>query len=77
MMGYDHIMWGYGGVFMLLFSVLLIAGLVLLIRWLVQQGKPSTSHQADSPIDILKKRYARGEIDRNEFENKRKVLLSQ
>jgi len=76
MLGYGHMMWGYGGLFMLLSWGILIIGSVLLIRWFTQQGKPSAPHQQESPIDILKKRYARGEIDKDEFEEKKEALFS-
>ncbi len=73
-----HPMWGLWGIwgfgmmlFMLLFWALVIIGIVLGIRWLVRQGRPEMS---DSALEILRQRYARGEINREEFEAKRKDL---
>jgi putative membrane protein len=67
--------WGAGGVvimvMMLVFWGLVIAGLVLGIRWLVHQGIRSPS---DSALEILRQRYARGEINREEFEAKKRDL---
>ena len=64
--------WGIGMMFMmLLFWGLVIAGLVLGIRWLLSQGKES---RTDSALEILRQRYARGEIDKNEFETRKRDL---
>ena len=61
-------MWGaWGGVtmlFTLVFWGVVIAGVVLGIRWLVTQSGESRS---DSALEILRQRYARGEINREEF----------
>ncbi len=65
-----------GGGFMWIFWILIIVGLVFLIKWSVQQNKPVESRANESSLEILKKRYARGEIDRGEFEQKRKELFS-
>ena len=64
--------WGIGMMFMmLLFWGLVIVGLVLGIRWLLSQGKEARS---DSALEILRQRYARGEINKDEFEAKKKDL---
>lgn len=58
--------WGLGMMFMMLvFWALVIIGLVLGIRWLVSQGRDSRPR--DSAVDILRERYARGEINKEEF----------
>ena len=57
--------------FMLLFWGMVIAGLVVGIRWLVMQGRASGS---DSAMQILRERYARGDISGEEFEAKRRDL---
>jgi putative membrane protein len=59
--------------FMLLFWVLVIAGLVLGIRWLVTQGRSARSG-SDAALEILRQRYARGEINKEEFDAKKRDL---
>lgn len=60
---------------MVLFWILIILGIVVLVRWIggSSSGAASTSRTA---LDILKERYARGEIDRHEFEEKKHDLSS-
>ncbi|MFC1491410.1 SHOCT domain-containing protein [Nitrospinota bacterium] len=71
-----HYMWGSFGIgmmiFMLIFWVLIIAGAVALIRWLWNgpSGSVSASSGGETAEDILKNRYAKGEIDKQEFESK-------
>ncbi|MCL4491077.1 MAG: SHOCT domain-containing protein [Nitrospirae bacterium] len=68
--------WGwFGPILMIVFWVLVIAGLVSLIKVLSGGGR-STSAKEDTAIDILKKRYARGEIDAEEFARRRRDLES-
>ena len=58
-----------------LFWLLVLAGLILLIRWLWVQARPATTAE-ESALEILKRRYARGEITREEFETIRRDLLA-
>jgi putative membrane protein len=68
-------MWGVWGlgmmVMMLVFWGLVIAGIVLAIRWLASAGGGAKSDRA---LDILRERYARGEINKDEFEAKQRDL---
>ena len=58
-----------------LFWIVLIVALVLLIVWLVRQvSRPGGTPAADEPLAILKRRYARGELSREEFERMRQEL---
>lgn len=64
--------WGmgwFGGIFMIVFWILILVGLVFVIRWLVQvTGKKDESgRHASRALEILKERYARGEIDDAQF----------
>jgi len=63
---------GFGGGFMGLFWILII-GLVI---WLVvgMFRRDGDSQQPKRPLDILKERYARGEIDKQEFDQRRRDL---
>ena len=67
---------GFTGGFMWIFWIAVIAGLVFLIKWIIQQSKPAEQKHAESPLEILKKRYARGEIDEKEYEQKKMNILS-
>lgn len=71
-------MWGMGGsggVVMILFWGLIIAGLVLVIRYFTSgQGTGPADPVGRDPLEILRERYARGEIDTEEFEERRKIL---
>lgn len=73
--GWGGLGMGIGGVFMLLFwGLVLVAGIVL-VRWLWNRGGPVSRGEArDSALEILRRRYAGGEIDRQEFEAKKRDL---
>jgi len=57
-------------IFMMLFWVALIVGLVVLIRWFVVRTPeaPPGGQGGPSAVEILRRRYARGEITREQFE---------
>jgi putative membrane protein len=65
----------FGGIIMVAFWIAVIVGIIFLIRWLVLSTKGGVSGGEDSALEILKKRYARGEIDKKEFEQKKKDLI--
>jgi putative membrane protein len=72
-MGWMGGMWGLGMMFMMLvFWALVITAIVLAVRWLSSQGSASR----DNALEILRQRYARGEINKEEFEARKKDLLS-
>ena len=68
-------MWGVGmwlgGLAMLVFWSALIVGAILVVRHL---GVVPGSEVRTSPLDILKRRYASGEITREQYEQMRKDL---
>lgn len=70
-------MWGAWGVgmmlVMLVFWGLVITGIVLAIRWLLNVG-PRRDAVQDSALQILRERYARGELSREEFEARKRDL---
>ena len=74
--GRGHMMeYGYGGGFMwLIVLVLVCVGIYFLLK--VYKSKGSDGSIIETPLDILKKRYAKGEIDKEEFERKINDLKS-
>jgi putative membrane protein len=79
-----HMMWGwgwygmlFGPLFMIFWLAVVIAVAVVLVRWLAgpwHGAPPPQTQQGRTPLDILKERFARGEIDKDEFEERRRVL---
>ena len=68
--------WGITGFFfMAIFWVIIIVGAVFLIRWLVAESRSQPPVGGETALDIVKKRYARGEINREEFEAKKRDLI--
>lgn len=51
--------------------------LLVLVIWLIIRtaNRNPQSSKSESPLDILKSRYARGEIDKEEYEKKKSELL--
>jgi len=72
-MGGNH--WIFGG-WMWVFWIAVVVGLFFLVKWALQQSRPGESKPNDGALDVLKKRYAGGEINQEEFEQKKKDLLS-
>lgn len=62
---------------MFIFWIAVIFFIALIVKWLLQQGRsePKGPAQGESALDILKKRYARGEINKEEFEQKKKDII--
>ncbi|HWC01226.1 MAG TPA: SHOCT domain-containing protein [Methylomirabilota bacterium] len=74
-----HPMWGMWGIGMLLvmlaFWVLVIVALFAGIRWLIHQSRaPGREPRRDAAMEILRERYARGEIGKEEFDAKKRDL---
>ena len=73
MMDYwDHMSWGYGGFFMWLIFLVLIGFVVYFVVRGEKRMKRNSSEE--TALDILKKRYAKGEITRQEYEEMKKDL---
>ena len=66
--------WGGMGVGMLVFWVVFIAGIALLARVACGPRTEPPRSREQSALDILNERYARGEIDREEYEQKKHDL---
>ena len=60
---------GYGmGFFGLIFMILFWAAVIWLILWLVNKNRhPEHSQESKTPTEILKERYAKGEISKKEY----------
>lgn len=68
-----HYGFGYGGMFMWIIFLIVI-GLLIYFFVQTQKTKGQTPTQNESHLDILKRRYAKGEITKEEYERMKKDL---
>ena len=76
--GWNHMMnsgygYGYGGIFM---GILIIIVIGVVVYFIIQSTRAKTSGGPlqETPLDILKKRYAKGEISKEEYERMKNDL---
>ncbi len=68
-----HYGFGYGGMFMWIIFLIVVGVLIYFIVQ-VQKTKGQTPAQGESHLDILKKRYAKGEISKEDFDRMKRDL---
>ncbi len=81
---HDHMWgggWGWGGMilgplFMIVFLAVLVGVIVLVVRWLGGAAPAAQVRGPRTALDILDDRFARGEIDKDEYEDRRLTLSS-
>jgi putative membrane protein len=64
---------GFGGGFMWIFWILIIVAVVFLLK--AGGGDRGSDERHETALEILEKRYARGEIDEEEFQRRKRELL--
>ncbi|TAK57275.1 SHOCT domain-containing protein [Patescibacteria group bacterium] len=73
--GYDGFvpfgMFGFGGVFMILFWVLVLYGIIWFFR---KESVSNSTHTKGNALEILKERYVKGEITKHQFEEMKKDI---
>jgi len=80
MMGWGnqgYSMWGmgwFGGLIMIFFWIIIIVGAVLVIRYFMADKGGTLGASERDPLEILRERYAKGEIDTQEFEERKNNL---
>ncbi len=67
---------GFGWILVLVTVVLIIAGIIRLAR-VSSGGRERQQGQQETALDILKRRYANGEITKQEFEEQKKDILDR
>jgi putative membrane protein len=77
--GYGHMMWGgghgiFGGLMMILFWGIVIALIVFAVKWFNDNQGGGNRGKRDA-LEILRERFASGEIDEKEFDSRRKALV--
>ena len=65
---------GFFGLGHLLWWALIIVGVVVLVRWLMRDASRSGAAGEGRALSILKERYARGEIDKAEFDMRKRDI---
>ncbi|MBI4743661.1 MAG: SHOCT domain-containing protein [Actinobacteria bacterium] len=75
--GYGYgITGGIGMFLMTVFWILILVGGIFILKWIfVDQGRQGQPYKEEDALEVLKKRYAKGEINKEEFEEKKKDLM--
>lgn len=68
MMNWGFGLWWFMPFIMIAFWIVVIIGMVSLVRWLSRSDSGREMKSEDTALDILKKRYAKGEISKEDFE---------
>jgi putative membrane protein len=78
MMGFEGA--GWGGGFWMFGGILVVIGIIVLVVWAASSasraGRSWQDPSRPTPNEILRERFARGEISEQEFEQARKILGS-
>lgn len=85
MYGYYNNGWAgpsmFGGIFMFIFWILIVFFVIWIIRRILHSSHNYYNHdqyfghRSNNALDILKERYAKGEINKEEFEAKKKDIM--
>ncbi len=70
MYGYD--MHWFGGFWMIFFWVLVLVGIIFLVYFLIKKSSDTGQTSSRNPMDILRERYAKGEITEEEYHRAKK-----
>ena len=72
MMGFG----GFGMIFGFIFFVAILIGIIFLIIWLVKRSGLSTTNSTSTKhIEVLKERYAKGDLTKEQYESMKKDLI--
>ena len=72
MMGFG----GFGMIFGFIFFIAIVIGVIFLIVWLVRRPGCSITNKTNAhSLEILKERYAKGELTKEQYESMKKDLL--
>lgn len=74
----------WGGIAMIAFWAVIVIAIVVLVMWLVRHRhyvaaapvSGGAAPGAETPLDVIRRRYAAGEIDKAEYEEKKKDLAT-
>ena len=70
-----HSMYSFGGGWMMIiWWLLIVVAVVALVKWTPSLDRPNKETDRNTAMEVLKRRYANGEISREEFEERKKVL---
>ncbi len=77
MMNFGYYPYGFGffgPILMILWWAFVIYAIVVFLRWLADSGRGHHKHRGNNALNLLKERYAKGEIEKKEFEEKKADL---